>query len=85
MIFLERNIHGGTQVIHRFDNGYGASVVQHPHSYGGDEGLFELGVVKFEEGTDNWRLNYLTPITDDVIGYLTEEGVEDLLDKISKL
>jgi len=83
-IYLERSLNGGSQVVHKFDNGFGASVVQHEFSYGGDEGLFELGVIKFES-EDEWHLNYSTSVTDDVIGHLTEEDVEDLLAKIEQL
>lgn len=83
-IYLERSLNGGSQVLHKFDNGFGASVVQHEFSYGGDEGLYELGVIKFES-KDEWHLNYSTEVTDDVLGYLTEEDVQDLLTKIEQL
>lgn len=82
-IFLERSINGGSQVIHKFENGYGASVVQHEFSYGGDEGLYELAVLAFNG--DNWDLTYDTEITDDVIGYLSDEDVQDLLKQIENL
>ena len=70
----------GSQRIYRFSNGYGASVVRHEHSYGGGQGLFELAVLD-----SNDELCYDTPITNDVIGWLTHEQVDELLDKISKL
>ena len=63
-----------------FDNGYGASVVVGPYTYGGEDGLYELGVL----GQDG-KLTYDTPITDDVEGYLSEEGVTQLLKQIQKL
>lgn len=63
-----------------FENGYGASIVQGRWSYGGPEGLFEIGVLD-----DKGQLTYATPITDDVIGYLTTEGVEEVLQQISEL
>lgn len=63
-----------------FDNGYGASVVSHEFSYGGKEGLYELAVLF------NNEIHYENPIANgDVIGYLTEEQVSDLLIKIQKL
>jgi hypothetical protein len=83
-IFLERPLSGGTQVVHKFDNGFGASVVQHQFSYGGDDGLFELGVIKFRED-DKWDLCYETEVTDDVIGYLDEDDVQSLLTRIEEL
>ncbi len=82
-IFLERSINGGSQVIHKFENGFGASVVQHEFSYGSEDGLSELAVLKFNG--DDWDLIYDTEITDDVIGYLTEEDVQELLVRIEKL
>ncbi|HNS28256.1 MAG TPA: hypothetical protein PKN91_09030 [Steroidobacteraceae bacterium] len=77
---------GGTQRLYRFPNEYGASVVQSPFSYGGGEGLFELAVTAyFGEGMDDFELTYSTPITNDVIGYLTEEEVQSTLDQIRAL
>jgi hypothetical protein len=64
----------------QFDNGYGASVVKHEFSYGGKDGLYELAVLD-----TNGDLTYETPITDDVIGYLREEDVTDVMEKIQKL
>lgn len=81
--YLNRNINSGTQKLYRFDNGYGASVVQSPYSYGGKEGKFELAVIAFDG--DDWRLIYNTPITDDVLGYLTEDEIESTLDAIQAL
>ena len=63
-----------------FDNGYGASVVRHEYSYGGKDGLYELAVLD-----KNGELTYDTPITDDVIGYLTTQEVTDILENIQKL
>jgi hypothetical protein len=72
-----------SQEIHRFDNGYGASVIQKSFSYGAAKGLFELAVIKFTG--DDWNLDYSTPITNDVIGHLTESSVLELLSRIKKL
>ena len=63
-----------------FDNGYGASVIIGPHTYGGEDGLYELGVL----GKDK-KLTYDTPVTSDVEGYLSEAQVTDLLIKIQQL
>lgn len=82
-IFLEHSILGGSQVIYKFDNGYGASVVQHAFSYGSEDDLSELAVLKFNG--DEWDFTYDTEITGDVIGYLTEEDVQELLTQIEKL
>ena len=63
-----------------FDNGYGATVVQGPHTYGGADGLYELAVVG-----KNDEICYDTPVTGDVEGYLSEAQVTDLLIKIQQL
>lgn len=85
MISIERELNGGTQVVHKFDNGYGASVIAGgTYTYGGDEGLKELAVLKFYDG-DSYELCYETEITDDVLGYLTGEDVADLLVRIEAL
>ena len=85
MILTERTLNGGTQVVHKFTNGYGASVLSGgTYTYGADQGLKELAVIKFYEG-DKWHLCYDTEITDDVLGYLTDEDVVDLLVQIESL
>ena len=64
----------------KYPNGYGASIIKRPFiSYGGERDLWELAVLK---GND---LCYDTPITDDVLGWLTEEEVVALCAKISSL
>ena len=70
----------GVQARITFENGYGASVVKSPYTYGGDKGLYELAVF----GTDG-HITYATPITDDVIGYLRPEDVTDVMTKIQQL
>ena len=85
MILLERSLNGGTQTLHKFDNGYGASVVCHKFSYGGDLGLKELAVLTFPDDDERYELCYSTEITDDVLGYLSDEDVADLLVKIEAL
>ena len=70
----------GVQARIQFDNGYGASVVKTPYTYGGDRGLYELAVLDSEG-----HLTYATSVTDDVIGYLRPEDVTDVLAKIQQL
>jgi hypothetical protein len=71
---------GGVMSRITFENGYGASVVKTPHSYGGDRGLYELAVLD-----SDGKLTYDTPITDDVIGYLRDIDVTDVMEKIQQL
>ena len=77
--------HGGTQKLYRFLNNYGASVVRNSFYYGHEDGLWELAVVTFPDFTGFHRICYDTPITSDVIGYLTETKVEKLLNEIENL
>ena len=74
----------GVQFIIEFQNGYGASIINNFMSYGGEDGLLELAVIIFDSEGD-WKICYDTEITDDVIGYLTFEQTEEILDKISEL
>lgn len=76
----KRELNGGVQYKFKFQNGYGASVIRHEFSYGSSEGLWELAVLDSEG-----ELTYTTPITKDVIGYMTEEEVEQILTKIKEL
>ena len=62
---LEKSLNGGTQQVYRFDNNYGALVVNHSFSNG-----LELAVIKFDG--DDWHLDYTTGITEDVIGHNTQ-------------
>jgi hypothetical protein len=78
--FQEHPMGIGKQCIVQFSNGYGASIVQGPHTYGGDKGLYELAVF----GKDG-QITYDTPITNDVLGYLSEQEVEKTLFDIKNL
>lgn len=85
---LERTIPeaGNTQRLYRFVNGFGASVVQGPYTHGGSEGLFELAVLRMTgDGPEDWELTYETPITEDVLGYLSEDEVQATLLQIRDL
>lgn len=85
-LIMKRDWHGGIQYIFKFPNGHGASVIKTHHSYGRVDDLWELAVLEFEEGNDeHWDINYDTDITDDVIGYLTDEDVRDYLKQIEEL
>lgn len=79
-------VNGGRQAVYRFPNGLGASVVQHSFSYGQEQGLWELAVIRFDgEASDKWHITYDTPVTDDVLGRLSEEDVVAALAAIEKL
>jgi len=79
----------GVQRTYKFKNGYGASVVRFKilnsySSYTDNEREWELAVLKFNKNGD-WYLTYETPITNDVIGHLKKNNVENILQKINKL
>jgi hypothetical protein len=80
LVFEDRPHGMGIAARIEFDNGYGASVVKGPLSYGGKHGLYEMAVLD-----DSGNLTYDTPITNDVIGYLSEDEVNDYLTKIQEL
>jgi hypothetical protein len=71
---------GGVQSIMMFDNGYGVSVIKTPFSYGGKMGQYELAVLD-SSGT----ITYNTPITEDVLGYLSEKEVTSYMIEVQKL
>lgn len=64
----------------RFPNDYGASIIVGTGTYG-----LELAVIHFIGDNDQWDLDYDTPITDDVIGYLDESSLTEILNKIKNL
>jgi len=71
--FIELDPHmNGVAARMMFENGYGVSVVRHSFSYGGKAGLYELAVLDVDG-----EITYDTPVTDDVIGHLTPEGVTE--------
>ena len=72
-------IYDGIRRKYTFENSYGASVISHSGSYGGKFGLWELAVLYNDD------LCYTTPITNDVIGWLNEEDLQVVLNKIKSL
>ena len=62
-----------------FPNNYGISIIKHDGSYGRECDEWEIGVLR------NGKLCYTTPITDDVIGWLTDDEVMEVARNIAKL
>ena len=61
-----------------YPNGYGISVINNDFSYG-----TELAVLK---GTaDSYEICYDTPITDDVLGHLDGEGLDQAIIDVKDL
>ena len=70
----------------RFMNGYGASVIRSSVSYGGDSGLLEIAVIRYRSAASaDFELCYDTPITHDVIGFLSQDDARSILDRIAQL
>lgn len=65
--------------VYKFDNDYSASVVSNAMTYGGNEGLFEVAVLK------DGKIVYDTPVTNDVVGWLDFAGVANILAEIKAL
>lgn len=70
---------GGTQATIEFDNGYGASVITGKMFFTDSKHPYEIAVLNGES------IDYTTPITDDVLGYLNEEEANEILAKIEAL
>lgn len=71
----------GYRKVYEFDNGYGASVIWNPASFGYEKGLFEVAVLDLSTGA----LCYDTEVTNDVVGFLDFKDVVDILAKIESL
>ena len=66
-----------------YANGYGFSAVKHDGSYGRECDLWELAVFRKDE--DGCRLVYDTPITCDVLGWLSEDELVAAAEEIRSL
>lgn len=76
----KKELNDGEQVLITFKNGWQASVVRGPYTYGGPEGLWELGVF-----SPTGSLNYENPVTpDDVVGWLSDLSVSAKVAEVAK-
>lgn len=80
----KKRLYKGIQYIFKFENQYGASVIKHAFSSGHEYDLWELAVIKFDN-TGCWDIDLKTHIADDVIGFLNDKDVVDLLKQIKEL
>ena len=58
---------------------YELSIVKHAHSYGGEQGLYEIAVYK---GDNQVELPGITEPNDTVRGWLTEQEVDGIMVKM---
>jgi len=70
---------GGVYYFAEFNNGYGIDIVKHNGSYGREDDLFEIAVMK------DGDCCYDTPITDDVVGWLSADEVMEYVAKVANL
>jgi len=77
--FKPHSIGNGLQAVMNFDNNYGVSVVKFNGSYGFNSDLWEVAILYKE------ALTYNTDITDDVLGYQTDQDVTDIMKKVQML
>ena len=70
---------GGERAVIKFNNGYGASVLFGSHWYSNGIDTYEVAVL------DDGDITYATPITDDVLGYISKSEVDAVLIQIQEL
>ena len=86
-----RDLNGGVQVMIRFANGFGASIVRHAYSYGFDRGLWEAAPVKFTApGLGPWEfvgqsMDLPGFEHDDVRGWMDETDIDEFLGMVKSL
>ena len=83
-LVIECDVFNGRKWEFHFENGYGASIIQHDMSCGHRQGLFELAVLK-KFVRKGWQLCYDTQISKDVIGCLDDTAVKGYMEKIRAL
>lgn len=77
--FEWNSLFAGYQYTAYFENGYGIDIVKHNGSYGREDDMWKIAVMKDGECC------YDTPITDDVIGWLTSEEVMHYATRVKML
>jgi len=68
----------------KFENNYGSSVIKRYGSYGYELDEFELAILYFDKNGESF-ITYNTPITDNVLGYLKNDEVLEILEQIKNL
>lgn len=69
----------GSQALMTFENGYGVSVINGDGAYVSSPDEWEVAVMH------NGRVCCSTPITDDVLGHLTVDEVNEVMQKVQEL
>ena len=76
LVFKPHSIGRGQHAVLEFDNGYGVSVLLGDLFYSNGIDTYELAVLA------NDCVCYDTPITDDVVGHITEDEVTEIMEKL---
>jgi len=76
-----KGVVGGVQSLIDFGN-YQLSVVQHDHSYGGKQGLWEIGVFQDNEMVE---VPGITQDGDTVRGFLSEDDVSNIIVQLTEI
>lgn len=71
------------QALMFFPNGYGVSVLLGKRFYSNGINTYELAVLRGNE--DLHKLDYTTHVTDDVLGYITEDEVTQAMIEVQRL
>lgn len=71
------------QAVMFFSNGYGVSVLLGRRFYSNGVNTYELAVLRGNE--DMYKLDYTTHVTDDVLGYITEDEVTQAMLEVQQL
>ena len=75
---------GGARYRFRFENNYGASVIKNFGSYGSEEDLWELALIRWSD--HDWDIVYDNPVVSGgILGYLSDEDVLEVLEEIKEL
>lgn len=81
--FIPHELGEGVWASTFFPNGFGASVICCPISYGWPS-RYEVAVMR-GSGVGRCKIDTTTHLTDDVLGHLTPDGVTDMLQQIAAL
>lgn len=79
LVFVDKLWAEGKQAKHEFSNGFTVSVITDGWAYMSEGHPYELAIYK------DSRICYWTDITNDVIGYLNQSEVTDLLARVAAL
>lgn len=82
--FRLHKINDGVQIILSLDC-FQISIVRHKHSYGSSKGLWEIGVFWTDEPIYYNSNGDRTEFVNDVKGWLDEESVNNIVDRLTSL